>query len=111
MGLKSGGDADQRWHMCWLCCGSASAGDRRPERDGGICGLPLQFGRVANDVAVVLEVIRVRELVPLRWHIGSARVDCFDPSKKTWHLSNQLVHCISAAVCIPRAQLLPVAKR
>lgn len=67
-----------------------------------MCGLPLDLGGLADDVALVPEIVYVHELVSQRRDLGSPRVDCVDPSKETRHLRRQRDHCISVALLIPR---------
>ena len=110
MARKSGG-AHERRHLRRVCSSSASARDRGPERNGGICGLPLQRGGLADNVAVIREIVRVRQLVSRRRDIGSARVDCVDSSKETRHLRSERAHCLSLDLRVPRPELLPVAER
>src|SRR5208282_3466443 len=97
--------------MHLVCCGSASARDSGAQGDGGVCDLSLQLCSFADDVAVVLKIVCVPELVSRRWHIGRGRVNRCGPNKERWHVCDVRVDCISAAVLIPRAQLLPIGKR
>jgi hypothetical protein len=81
MALESGG-AHERRHLRCVCCSSASDGDRGPEGNGGICGLPLQRGSLRTMLPMFVKSHCVRQVVSRRRDIGSAWVDCVDSEQR-----------------------------